>query len=71
MIQQLALVLDFLFLAVAVYLTGYNLMYLYGMKKTREYIGFSLPVMVQQAVRANVLLSVIAICLVGVAALMR
>lgn len=71
MIKQLALIFDFLFLVVALYLTGYNLLYLSGMKKTTKYTGFSLPEKIQQAMRVNVLLSVAAICIIGVFAVLR
>lgn len=71
MLEQLTLVFYLMFFVVALYLTGYNALYLKGMERTTSYTGFSLPRKVEQAVRINVLLSVITLFLIGVFSLVR
>ncbi len=71
MIQQLTLLFYLAFFVVALYLTGYNALYLKGMEKTTQYAGFGLPKKVEQAMRINVLLSVVTLFLIGVFSLVR
>lgn len=71
MIKQLVLVFYLMFFVVALYLTGYNALYLKGIEKSTKYIGFSLPKKIGQAVRINVLLSVITLVLISLFSLMR
>ncbi|OGK28781.1 hypothetical protein A3G67_00610 [Candidatus Roizmanbacteria bacterium RIFCSPLOWO2_12_FULL_40_12] len=71
MIKQLALVFYLMFFVVALYLAAYNVLYLKGMEKTMRYTGFGLPKKIGQAVRINVLLSVITLFLIGVFSLAR
>ena len=71
MVEPLTLVFYLLFFMVAVFLAGYNALYLRDVEKTTIYTGFSLPRKVEQAVRINVLLSVITLFLIGVFSLVR
>ena len=71
MIREFALFFDLLFFLVGLYLTGYNLLYANGMKKSARYIGFSLPKMVEQVVRLNIFLSIMALCVIGVFTILR
>ena len=71
MIKQLAFVFYLLFFVVALYLTGYNALYLKGIEKTTKYTGFGLPKKIEQTVRITVLVSVSTLFLIGVFALVR
>lgn len=71
MIDQMALVFYLLLFVLALYLAGYNLFYLKGIESTTKYVGFCLPKTIKQAVRINLLLSVVTLCVIGVIALAR
>lgn len=71
MVEQLTLAFYLMFFLVALFLTGYNALYLNGMRKTMHYTGFGLPKKIEQAVRINVLLSVVTLFLIGVFSLVR